>query len=450
MQKASDNHPVICCNKTMAIFLNLLQLWQHQQHVWHDEQATLPAHKLACSDCGLNIDVPQLLPGEAAECPRCHHSLIEVERNPFHAPMAFACASFIMIMLVYTQLFLQIDLSGMHAFLTLPEMVQVTILQDFGFLATVMFVLTFGTPVLFTLLCLYVYAALKWQQPFPCMLYATRVMVRLRSWMMVDVFFIATLVAYIKISGMAQVHFGAAFWLMFVLAVLLIRTAQSVPEHWIYRQIQLLLGRDPVALVKTPFTICCSNCLYEQPRNRHTCAVCGAYLYSRRPLSLQISMSFLLTAVMLYLPANLFPMMLTSSPLGSTASTILDGIEYMWKSGDKVIALIIFSASMAIPVLKILAMFILLYSAGVKPLFSGMALSRLYRFTESIGRWSMIDIFVVIILMSAFRSPLAKVTAGPATVYFCLVVLLTMLSARYFDPRLIWDKIAARYHHPID
>lgn len=414
--------------------------WRYRQH---NAAAKLPAHSLDCPGCGLSLTVPPLAQGQAATCPRCRHPLVRVERNPFRAPPALASAALILMLLVYSQLFILVELSGVYAYLTLPEMVRVLLAQDFGFLAEVMLALTFGTPALFCLLCLYVYGALVYQQRLPGLLYATRLLVRLRSWMMVDVFFISTLVAYIKLASVAHVTFGPAFWLMFALAVLLLRTAQVIPEHWVYFQIQRLSGRDPAKLLRTPHTLNCSECLYHQPANRSRCSVCGSMLHRRRPYSLRISSAFLLAALILYFPANLLPIMISSNPLNTEINTILDGIAYMWRTGDKLIAVIIFSASVAVPVVKIIAIMVLLYSAQVRPLLSHMRLAWLYRFTESVGRWSMVDIFVIIILMASFRTPLARVTAGPAAVYFCLVVLLTMFAAQYFDPRLLWDKIHA-------
>ena len=97
-----------------------------------------------------------------------------------------------------------------------------------------------------------------------------------------------------------------------------------------------------------------------------------------------------------------------------------------------------------VPWLKIIAMGLLLYAAKFGTQIAPQKLAKLYLLTESIGRWSMIDIFVIIMLMSTFRTHMARVVPGPAALYFCLVVLLTMLSAHFFDPRLMWDKAAQR------
>ncbi|WP_084224385.1 paraquat-inducible protein A [Stenoxybacter acetivorans] len=401
----------------------------------------LPEHQLDCPECGLSLTLPALYPGEEAYCLRCRHSLVRVEANPLQGTLSWALASVIMILLVYSQPYLSVDLPGVHTDLSLWQILGDLLGQDFGFLAEVMFILTFGTPIVFCLLCLYVYTALSIHKILPHLLYAARVLVWLRDWMMVDVFFISTLVAYIKLNSVAHVTFGAAFWLILVLAILLIRTAQSVPSHWIYYQIQRVTAKKTFLLTETPQTVCCSKCLYFQPANLTHCQVCGNALYQRRPMSLRTSAVFLLTAALLYLPANLLPIMISSNPMSTEINTIFNGIQFMWRDGDKLIALIIFSASMAIPVLKMISMSVLLYSAACRPLLPIKILSPLYRITESVGRWSMIDVFVIIILMASFHTPIARVTPGPAVVYFCLVVVLTMLSAYYFDPRLIWDKI---------
>lgn len=401
----------------------------------------MPAHDVGCPCCALSLTIPPLHPGAEAQCPRCHEELARIEKQPVDTPLALACASLIIMLLAYSQLYLTADMAGLHVDLTIPGMLDGLAQQNFSFLAEVMFLLIFGSPLLFVVLCLYVYYGLKRRQVLPYMLHATRAMVRLRHWMMVDVFFIATLVAYIKMHTLAQIHFGMAFWLMFTLAILLIATSRNVSHHWIFYQIQCLCGHDPTKLTYQGYTISCRYCLFEQPSNRLICSVCGSILYQRKPFTRRISMALLITAIILYFPANLLPMMITRAPGTNLASTIYDGIRLMWEDNDKPIALIIFSASMAIPVLKMISMLLLLYSVTYKPLMSSPKLTLLYRITESIGRWSMIDIFVVIILMSAFCTPLAQVSPGSATIYFCSVVLLTMVSAMSFDSRLLWDSV---------
>lgn len=401
--------------------------------------ATLPAHSVDCPECGWVVELPKLRQGQEACCPRCHHQLVRIENQPFQMPLACALAALVFMLLVYSQIFADVVLGGIHTRLSLPEMVLSLMVRDFNFLGSVLFLLTFGSPVLFLLLCVYVYVSLLRDEPLPYLLYATRAVTRLRQWIMIDVFFISGLVADIKMSTVAQVQFGAAFWLMPVLALLVLRTALAVPIHWVYYQIHRSQNCEVLIFRQPENTICCSRCLYHRPKHEETCGVCGSRLFSRRPHSLMISFCFLLAATILYIPANVLPIMISADPTEKMVSTIMSGIIFMWHDGDKVIAAIIFSASVLVPSLKILSMAILLISAKFRPLWSVEKLSLQYRITEWVGRWSMIDIFVIIILMTAFHTSLAKVLPGPAALYFCLVVILTMLSAYFFDVRLIWD-----------
>ena len=249
---------------------------------------------------------------------------------------------------------------------------------------------------------------------------------------------------HVTVLGLeVKVHFGPAFYLMFVLSVLLIRTALSVPEHWVYYQIRWLRG-DKDLVRPEGGSVFCGKCLFERPAHETECEICGSGLHKRRPNSLSLSLALLITAMILLLPANLMTIMVSSNPTVIERSTIFSGIQFMWRDGDHYIAMIIFSASIMVPWLKIIAMGVLLYAAKFGTRMAPQKLSKLYLLTESIGRWSMIDIFVIIMLMSTFRTHMARVVPGPAALYFCLVVLLTMLSAHFFDPRLMWDKAAQR------
>lgn len=400
--------------------------------------ATLPAHTVDCPECGCRVALPKLRQGQEADCPRCGHHLLHIEPEPYTTVLACALASLLLMVLVYSQPFVNVQMKSVYSPLTLPNMVHTLLADNWSFLGSVMFVLIFGTPLLFLLLAIYVYIQLLKQSENSRLLSAIRLLTRLRQWMMVDVFFISMLVAYIKIRSVASVEFGVAFWLMPFLVILLLRTSVAIPQHWLYAQISHYC-RVPIFQASND-TVCCSRCLHFQPQHQAECGVCGSELFRRRPSSLNVSFMLLLAAIILYVPANFLPIMISENPMKTEISTIMSGIIYMWRDGDKLIAVIIFSASIAVPTLKIISMLWLLLNAWFKPLMPVPQLSLQYRLTEAIGRWSMIDIFVIIIMMTTFHTPLARVTPGPAAIYFCLVVILTMLSAYFFDMRLIWDK----------
>ena len=170
------------------------------------------------------------------------------------------------------------------------------------------------------------------------------------------------------------------------------------------------------------------------------CARCGVALHRRIPRSLSRSWGWLVAAIMLYLPANLLPIMHVTSFGRSRSDTILSGAEYLVQLDMWPLALIVFVASVLIPVTKIVILVYLLLSVQLRSRYRPMDRLRLYRFTEFVGRWSMVDVFVVTVLVALVDlGQVAQVEAGSGALAFAAVVVLTMLAARTFDPRLIWD-----------
>jgi paraquat-inducible protein A len=175
------------------------------------------------------------------------------------------------------------------------------------------------------------------------------------------------------------------------------------------------------------------------------CSRCGAGLHARKPRSLERTWAFVIAACLCYLPANLLPIMRVTSLGRGEADTILSGVEYLLTHGMWPLALVVFTASIFVPILKITILVSLLVSVQRRSSWRPRERTRMYRLTEAIGRWSMVDIFVVTILVALVRlGNLATVEAMPGAVFFGAVVVLTMLAAESFDPRLIWDRSEAR------
>ena len=185
----------------------------------------------------------------------------------------------------------------------------------------------------------------------------------------------------------------------------------------------------------------CHTCGKVSQVELGTCPRCGTCLHLRQPDSIRRTVAFMLAATALYIPANFLPMM-TMVELGETTSnTIVGGIIYFWKSGAYPIALVILTASIIIPLLKIVALTWLCLAASGKLHPSPEMLGKIYWFTELLGRWSMVDIFVVGILVALVQlGNYMSVSPGPGALAFAGVVVLTMFAAMSFDPRLLWDR----------
>ena len=172
------------------------------------------------------------------------------------------------------------------------------------------------------------------------------------------------------------------------------------------------------------------------------CPRCGATLHTRKPASLARTWAFLIAAMILYVPANMLPIMDTSSLFGTQRDTILSGVAFLWASGSFMLATIVFFASIMVPLAKMIALAVLAGSVQMRSVWHPRTRTRVYRVVEFIGRWSMLDIYVVTIMVALVQvSTLASIHAGPGAAAFGATVVLTLFAASSFDPRLIWDSL---------
>jgi len=170
------------------------------------------------------------------------------------------------------------------------------------------------------------------------------------------------------------------------------------------------------------------------------CPRCGAELVARHPRSIEYTWALVIAAAILYIPANALPV-LTTTTLGSEESdTIISGVIFLYQTGSWFLALIVLVASVMIPLGKLVALSYLCISVQRGSVKNNHDRTRLYRLVELIGRWSMLDVFVDAFIVALVQlKPLMSVEPGSGVVYFMAVVVLTMLAAQSFDPRLIWD-----------
>lgn len=192
--------------------------------------------------------------------------------------------------------------------------------------------------------------------------------------------------------------------------------------------------------------LACHACglVHRAPAAAHdaACARCGASLHFRKPDSIARTWALLIASWVLIVPANVLPVMETGSLFGSEKDTIFSGVVYLWISGDWPLALILFTASIAVPFGKLTALTFLLVSVHRRSVWALRERTRLYRVLEAVGRWSMIDIYVAAMLTALVQfGGLMSIQAGSGAIAFGAVVVLTMFAAESFDPRLIWDPL---------
>ena len=191
----------------------------------------------------------------------------------------------------------------------------------------------------------------------------------------------------------------------------------------------------------------CHVCGIASPVSEGRCPRCRGSLHLRLRDSVQRTWALTLAALALYLPANLLPVLRVESFAGDQQNTIMGGVIQFWQEADYPVAIIIFVASVMIPVLKITAIISLCLASrsGHRP----RGMTRLYRVTEFVGRWSMVDVFVVAILVAVVQlGSTISIHPGAGAISFAAVVVLTMFAAMSFDPRLIWDAAARSEANP--
>lgn len=187
----------------------------------------------------------------------------------------------------------------------------------------------------------------------------------------------------------------------------------------------------------------CHHCgtVWEGAHQDERCGVCDAPLHVRKIDSLNRTWALLIAACIMYIPANLMPVMVTRTLFDEQRDTILSGVIYFWTSGEWGLALVVFVASFLVPLFKLASLIVLVLSARRRSRWQRLQRAKLYRVIETIGRWSMLDVFVVSVLTGLVKiHGFADVHAGIGIAAFGAVVVLTMLASLAFDPRLIWDE----------
>ncbi len=404
-----------------------------------------------CHECDLLLALPPLKTGEKADCPRCHHTLVRRQASAAERSLALAIATLIMLGLSLSFPFLGFSLQGFGNGIALTETVSSLVVFEQSLVALIILLTVLVLPLLYLSALCWLCVGIIRGQPLPQSSLLARTLKHVTPWMMADVFVIGTLVSMIKIIGMAEIELGLSFWTLCGYALLLLFTSQSVDRDWLWQALDSkaiaptggLLGQAAAPQGLTG----CNTCGLVNPITASgRCERCDEPLHPYQGVNTQTTLALLGAAMFMFIPANLYPIMISTS-LGSTEpSTILAGVLLFFQHGDWPIALVILIASIFVPVGKMVSLLWLCFvvQRQQEQPMGRLTRNRLYRITEFIGRWSMVDVFVVAIMVALIHSgDLISIAPGPAALAFTSVVILTMLSAMMFDPRSIWQPHAS-------
>ena len=397
--------------------------------------------------------LPAMPPGSRAVCQRCDAVLRHTRHDPLLLPLALNISALILFGLGASLTLMSVTTAGQQRVADLVT--GPTELEQYGLweISLVVLVTTIAAPLARILSMLAVLIGLRLRRPPKVLRTIFAWVEHLRPWSMIEIYLLGLFVAYVRLSGMAVVDLGPAIYALGGLMVIMVLADHMLDAQAVWealdppnRRRQRFLDANPVIPDRPSagthrWRLGCDTCgLVSRAAPGMRCSRCGFRLRVRKPGSIERTWAFSIAAVVLYVPANIYPV-LTVVRLGAgEPSTILGGVRELLDLGMWPLAALVFFASVAVPVLKLIGLAILLISTRTG---SGWALhdrTVLYRIVDTIGRWSMIDIFMESILVALVQfGQLASVYPGPGAIAFAAVVILTMLAARSFDPRLMWD-----------
>jgi paraquat-inducible protein A len=410
-----------------------------------------PPQLCACPGCGLLQEVPPLGKGITAYCRRCSTILRRTTTHPLDHSIALTLAALVLLIVMCSSTLMSVQTAGIaHSAYLLSgpaELVQ----RNMAALAAVVVFVTVLAPAGKLAATLYVLVRLHEASPPNHLRRVFAVAERLRPWSMIEVFVFGVFVAYVKLGDLVHITLDAGVYALLALTVVIIWAEGALDREVVWQRLDprgradhgtgLIDGSaDPVG---------CEVCrLVSRPREEHPrCPRCEAPMHDRKPDSVARTWALVIAAAVLYVPANYYPV-LTVMQLGAGApSTIIGGVEELIASRLYPLAVLVFFASIAVPMLKLVGLSIMLVATQTGRSGWLRDRTRLYHVVRWIGRWSMIDIFMEALLGALVKfGNVITIEPGIGAMAFCAVVILTMFAAETFDPRLMWD--AARRGHP--
>ena len=411
---------------------------------------TINAPIITCHDCGLLQQISHMPEDGAVTCCRCDATLRKRERvkpeKSIEHTLALVITALVLLVISNVYPIIQVDAEGHEMAATLFGCVKYLFNNEMKFLAGLVFLTTIGAPLIQLTGLLYILLPLNFKRVPPFAPQTYRLVRIITSWGMLEVLMLGILVSVVKLSAMATVAPSIALWSFALLMIVIAAILNDVDKEMLWGLISPdTKGRDTQRYKSDAQLTNCHNCHLIQTvsaEHESSCPRCKADVHWRKPDSLTRCMALVIAATVLYIPANLLPVMVVTS-LGETeGDTIISGVMYLATTGDLPLAIILFIASICVPTIKLIILYLLLITVHFKSHWRPKERTQLYRLTEFIGRWSMVDIYVDTLMAAMIQiEGLIVIEVGVGAVAFGAVVVLTILAAKAFDPRLIWDNM---------
>ena len=414
----------------------------------------------ACPDCDLLLPKTEAPPGYSLCCPRCGKTINRRNTHSVVKALALSIAGLLMYLPAILLPLMTMESFGFSDSANIIDSI-INFYQNGYYLVSFMVLLSAAIFPLVLLGLVFIISLQLYRHRYPWYLAKLfRAYLHLQEWAMVEVYLLGIMVTVIKMGSSTDISYNTGIFCFTALVLLTIAIAGAIDTDFFWQTIEdkghknkIPFARlDPhaglsdarnVVTAATQGLCQCQVCLKLSLTERagQGCPRCGETLHVRKPSSISKTWALVLTSVIFLAPANLLPIMRVDFLGVPSRSTIMDGIIYFFHHESYFIGLIIFTASVLVPIFKIVGLSILLLSTRPCGLKLLRQRARMYRFITFIGRWSMLDIFVIALLSVLVNFGFfTSIHVAPAATYFCIVVASTMFAVITFDPRIMWDR----------
>lgn len=413
-------------------------------------------HLTACPDCDLLLSRTEAPGGHSITCPRCGKTISRRTTDSIIKVLALSIAGLLMYLPAILLPLMTMESFGFSDSANILDSIVNFYRNDYYFVSFMVLISAVVFPFML-LTSIFIISIQLYMKRYPS--YLTRLFrtyLHLEEWAMVEVYLLGIMVTIIKMNDTTEINYNTGIFCFTGLVLLTLTIATVVDNDLFWQTIERkgkkrrsepaahhhLLGGAIVTAAQQGLTLChiCHK-LSPTALEGKECPRCRETLHTRKPFSISRTWALVLTSSIFLAPANLLPIMRVDFLGVPDRSTIMDGIIYFFQHRSYFIGLIIFTASILVPIFKIVGLVILLLSTRPCDLNLLRQKARMFRVITFIGRWSMLDIFVIALLSVLVDFGFfTSVHVAPAATYFCIVVASTMFAVITFDPRIIWDK----------
>ncbi len=406
-----------------------------------------------CHDCGLFQTLEPLGEGDAADCRRCRATLRHGRENSLNRTLVCVIGALVLYIMA-----VQLPFFDLRAVGRVYESSLFTGPRNMGAdgqweISAVVLVTLIAMPLVQILMLLTVLIGLRLENPPKFLPRVFGWVTITRPWSMVEVFLLGSFVAYTRLQAIAEVQVGGALIALGGVMLCMIAADADLDAEAVWELMErrgLDPAPDPPSSEETGghALIGCDTChIVLRAPPRYPCPRCGRRLRFRKPQSLVRCTALLAAAAALYIPANIYPVMTVTRFGHGEPNTIISGVIELIDANMWPLAALVFCASLVVPILKLVSLAVMVFAAQRGSVTRLRDRTRLYRVVDSIGRWSMIDVFMITILVGLVHMGfIANILPGLGAIAFAAVVILTMFAAASFDPRIMWDRAAAAGH----